>query len=194
MTSVSHEEPKAPTAHDILFGSHEAYRRDQDKDTRTVGTRVLLIHRSEKTLAFLREIGNPEGKVPVKRMLETLKTRQPYLRRANPRRPEQVDEAIVELLRRAVVDGCESLMIRREGVAAWLKVPEHSVSQSLERLNKQGLVGPEENHAPHDNNRGHGWGGSESGWCGSIRYARMDRLRSLFDIEAPVPTKRPRPR
>ena len=152
---------KAPSAHDILFGSHEAYRRGQDKDTRTVGARV------------------------------------PYLRRANPRRPEQVDEAIVELLRRAVVDErCESLMIRREGIAAWLKVPEHSVSQSLERLNKQGLVGPEQNHAPHDNNRGHGWGGSESGWCGSIRYARMERLRSLFEIEAPSPaaSKVPRPR
>lgn len=118
------------------------------------------------------------------------------LRRANPREPELIDEFIVQLLLRARQDGPEPIFVRREALAAHLAVPEHFISQSLERLNKRGLLGPESNSLPHDVARGPRASGS--GWTGSLRYANLGRLDALSAANAtalpsPAP-RRPRPR
>lgn len=179
-------QPRKPifSAADVLFGGTSGNRRENNKNTVVAGIAITLIKRSEKALEALRAIGHPDGHVPIKRVRKVIKARAPYLRRANPRHPEQIDEAIVELLHKAVfVENCKTLQVRREGIAAWLKVPEHSVSQSLERLNKRGLVGPERNLGPHDSMRDRGWGGTASAWGGSIRDVRMDRLLELFEAE-----------
>lgn len=115
--------------------------------------------------------------------------RHPHLRRPNPKHPERVDDAILGLLAKAFLEeGATSVFIRREGVAAHLNVPEHTVSQSLERLNKRGLVGPEVNRPAHDSNRD--TYGDLSGWSGSIRHAQAVALEALFnasDIQGLTP-------
>lgn len=183
--------PPGTTASAILSGRAEnpkpGQRWEDDKDVRTVGFRVREQRLSAQALAFLREMNSPQADRPVIRSRIALKDRVQWLRRSNPRDPASIDRAIEQLLIHAIViEQCEQVMVRREGIAAWLKVPEHFVSQSLERLNKQGLVGPEINRGPHDSRRDP-WGGTTSAWHGSIRYARKERVERLADALANQP-------
>jgi hypothetical protein len=103
-------------------------------------------------------------------------------RRANPRHPELIDGFVLGLLKRARAESTDLIFVRREALAAHLEVPEHFVSQALERLNKRGILGPESNELPHDIYRGEPE--SHSGWTGSIRYVNTERLDSLLSADA----------
>jgi hypothetical protein len=115
------------------------------------------------------------------------------LRRANPRHPALIDQFIVDLLVRARTEGPGSFFVRREALAAHLEVPEHFVSQSLERLNKRGLLGSEHNALPHDVARGPHASGS--GWSGSVRDANLEHIDAMVAERRraePAPARRMR--
>ena len=105
-------------------------------------------------------------------------------RRSNPRHPELIDGFVLSLLVRALEESSPGagFFVRREALARHLEVPEHFVSESFERLNKRGFLGPERNQGPHDTHRdlpaGVPW---TSGWSGSIRDVRMGRLQAYAD-------------
>lgn len=97
-------------------------------------------------------------------------------RRPNPRHPELIDGFVLGLLKRVRAESPDTIFVRREAIAAHLEVPEHFVSQAFERLNKQGILGPEDNQLPHDIYRAGGY----SGWNGSLRYVVLERLDALM--------------
>lgn len=102
-------------------------------------------------------------------------------RRPNPRHPELIDGFILRLLRQVRAESTEPIFVRREALAAHLEVPDHFVSQAFERLNKRGILGPENNSLPHDIYRnGVGVG---SGWNGSLRYVELEKLDLLMARE-----------
>lgn len=117
-------------------------------------------------------------------------------RRSNPRHPELIDAFVLSLLVRALHEAPAgtALFVRREAVAEHLEVPEHFVSEALERLNKRGILGPERNVGAHDTHRdglfGSHWA---SGWSGSVRHVRLDRLEAYAEQSAKAGARRARP-
>lgn len=109
-------------------------------------------------------------------------------RRANPRHPELIDGFVLGLLKRVRAESADAIFVRREAIAAHLEVPDHFVSQAFERLNKQGILGSEDNRLPHDIYRnGSGLG---SGWNGSLRYVDLVKLDALIS-QSPANSARP---
>lgn len=107
-----------------------------------------------------------------------LQARDCALRHANPSRPERIDRFIVSVIVAGMDELKEKRVLRvcKEGLANHLEVPEHLVAQSLERLNKLGLVGPERNVPPMDSSRSNMGSAlaSDSQWAPSYRFIREE--------------------
>ena len=129
--------------------------------------------------------------------LRAPKNRHPAgLRRANPKHPEAIDDFVVALLKRARREqpAAKELVVRREGIAAWLKVPEHFVDQALERLKQQGLLATAINQAAHDSPRAGIWGGPNSAWSGSVWRVHDEALDALLAQDVSLAPRAARPR
>lgn len=136
---------------------------------------------------MLKALGqtNPmeDGSAPTMRVKRAIMARDCALRRSNPKHPEKIDRFILGVMAIAVEDSkaanndkLPSLFVRKEALAAHLEVPEHFVAQSFERLNKLGILGPEQNVGAHDTTRGGMMGGPAAGWNGSTRDVNMGAL------------------
>lgn len=111
------------------------------------------------------------------------------LRRANPARPEAIDDFVLGLMvqvRRHNRTPSGLFFVRREAIAQHLEVPEHFVEQALGRLRQRGLLRTAQNQPLHDTNRAP-WGGSAGGWAGSTWPMNLDKLDAYIatvDTEA----------
>lgn len=88
------------------------------------------------------------------------------LRRANPRHPERVLEAVERLLDAALAQGQVFVgwYVTKEALAARLRIPEHFVARAFQQLNQRGRLSRGSNTAPHDSTRDI-WGGHDSAWA-----------------------------
>lgn len=170
----------------LLLGSAEGIRYGRDKDTRVISKRVVRRPLPKAQQDFLRELGhsNPPTEI-VHTHFE--KGRPESLRRPNPGAGllRDLDDLVIRVMLKAAFPTAASntmatLAVRREGLAQHFNVPEHFISQTLERLNKAGIVGQESNTSAHDTNRS-AWGGTQSGWSGSVRYVNREALMRLRD-------------
>lgn len=135
----------------------------------------------------------PDGTPPTMVVSRAVMARDCLLRRANPKHPEKIDRFILGVMAAALEHDASNasngraqpMFARREALAAHLEVPEHFVSQSFERLNKLGILGPERNAGAHDTTRGGMMGGPAAGWSGSIRDVNVGKLTSYLD-ESPL--------
>jgi hypothetical protein len=165
--------------------SMSGMRHGQSLDRLEVGRKTVVTQRSPAVIEHLKKHGLDASEEV--RRTQTIKGRVNPPRRPNPGASKalQIDDRIVDLMVHAVVKekASASLLIRKEALAEFFNVPEHFVAQSLERLNKRGLIGPEHNSPLHDSNRQNKfWGGSASGWSGSYRYANPDKLMALIQM------------
>lgn len=175
------------------------FRLGKDLDRKLVAVQVQVVRRSEAAMTFLRERQGPDVAAEV-RIKKRVMERHQTPRRPNPTKKQalDLDESILDLMMHAVAveNASSNLIVRREALGAFFNVPDHFVSQSLERLNKRGLVGPESNQPAHDSNRYQNlWGGSSSGWAASHRYASIDKLKELAETiyRVAAPVRKPRP-
>lgn len=177
--------PAGVSATDILegraFTAFEAERWNDSPRRKVVGRSTTTLSAPQPaTAAWLRRMGVAPEEGPA-RIAGDVRARVRDPRRPNPRRPESVDEFILGLLALCIRDEGADAFVRREGIARYLQVPEHVVSQSLERLNKRSFLGPERNAPPPGSHRSTARPGRDSAWQGSIREPRMDVLAAYFD-------------
>jgi hypothetical protein len=173
--------PADVSAAAVLEGTSHAAdageRWNTDKHRKLVGRSVVVTRRSAATRTWLRRWGVEGADDEEVRLSTGIYARHKRLRRSNPRHAEQLDDFILGLLVLACDVERQLPVVRREGIAMFLNVPEHAVSQSLERLNKLGLLGPEKNSPPPGSDRHRTEGADHSGWQGSTRLVRWERLQ-----------------
>lgn len=95
--------------------------------------------------------------------------RQKPLRRANPRRKQDVPAAVWALISNALASGKakKGWFVTKEAIAEQMRIPEHFVAQAFRQLNQEGKLSRGVKHAPHDSRRDP-WGGTDSGWAPTL--------------------------
>jgi len=154
-------------------------RWNDDKNRKVVGRHAETIRRSPESIRWLRNWGIDVE--PEFRLAGPVLARARTLRRPNARDPRRIDDFILGLLVLALRESGEGIVVRREGIAQFLGVPDHAVSLSLERLNKLGVLAQEHNAPPAGSDRHAREGDDNSAWQGSTREVRWDRLRGLLE-------------
>lgn len=179
--------PRGLSATELLegraFTAYAGARWNDSPRHKEVGRHTtILLPPSPETVTWLQRMGVEPRDPADNRVTSRVWARFRDPRRPNPRHPERIDDFILGLLATCILDeGADAAFVRREGIAKYLDVPEHAVSQSLERLNKRGFLGPERNTPPLESNRSTTQGGRDAAWQGSMREPRMDVLAEFFD-------------
>lgn len=91
------------------------------------------------------------------------------LRRPNPRKPEEVYDSVLGLIKSALARGLtqKGWYVTKEAIAESLNIPEHFVAQAFHRLNREGVLSRGRKKAPHDSKRDP-WGGNDSAWAPTL--------------------------
>lgn len=179
--------PRGLNATDLLegraFAAHAGARWNDSPRKKEIGRQTtVLLPPSPETVTWLRRMGVEPRDPADKRITSRVWARFRDPRRPNPRHPERIDDFVLGLLAICILEeGADAAFVRREGIAKYLDVPEHLVSQSFERLNKRGFLGPEKNTPPPESHRSKAHDGRDSAWQGSMREPRMDVLAEFFE-------------